>query len=270
MGKKSKRKVGQSQSPIEPELSLGCDQMEHLDGEQYSQYPVERNPRAYMSMRDYRNPPWVSAPSYMVPPQYAPHSHSQYASPSQPSTSPVEQAILDLTKLVGDVVEEQKKFNTQLNQRIYTVESSLNKKLDVLQSDLDQKIDILQQSISKLTNQHVHPKEESPEKVCMSDTMVEEQCQHDLLEGLIENFAEHYEGLSKSSAIGVAVCPWEKNSSMLNEEGSGKNVVEEHQEHNLHLPSTDPVYTVYIMAAAHSTPEALAPKVESIPSALPV
>ena len=36
--------------------SLNCDQME--EGEQYSEYSVERNPRAYMLMRDYRNLPW--------------------------------------------------------------------------------------------------------------------------------------------------------------------------------------------------------------------
>ena len=63
-----------------------------------SQQPVERNPNEYMSMRDYRNPPWVSAPSYMVPPQYAPPPHPQ-------STSPMEEGILDLTKLVGNFVE---------------------------------------------------------------------------------------------------------------------------------------------------------------------
>ena len=34
---------------------IDCDQME--EGEQYSEYLVERNPRAYMSMRDYRNLP---------------------------------------------------------------------------------------------------------------------------------------------------------------------------------------------------------------------
>ena len=39
-------------------VGLNCDQMEHLEGEQYSQYPMERNLRAYMSMRDYRNLPW--------------------------------------------------------------------------------------------------------------------------------------------------------------------------------------------------------------------
>ena len=41
---------------IECSVGLNCDQME--EGEQYSEYLVERNPRAYMSMRDYRNLPW--------------------------------------------------------------------------------------------------------------------------------------------------------------------------------------------------------------------
>ena len=171
-------------------VGLNTDQME--EGEQYSEYSVERNSRAYMSMRDYRSLPWhnqqplernpntyrsmkdyrnqwMGAPLCSVSPtnapfdntynpswgnhtnssweprpsQYAPPPHPQYASLSQPQPPqpifPVEQAILDLTKLVGDVVEEQKKFNAQLSQRICTVESSLNKKLDVLQSDLDQK-----------------------------------------------------------------------------------------------------------------------------------
>ena len=130
--------------------------MEHLEGEQYSQYPVDRNLRAYMpmreyrhlpwqnqqpvernqnpsrSMRDYRNPPWMSAPFCSVSPtnaplgstykpswgnhlnhsceQCAPPASSQYTSSPQPQppqpTSPVEQAILNLTKLVGDVTED--------------------------------------------------------------------------------------------------------------------------------------------------------------------
>ena len=37
---------------IECSVGLNCDQME--EGEQYSEYLVERNPRAYMSLRDYR------------------------------------------------------------------------------------------------------------------------------------------------------------------------------------------------------------------------
>ena len=100
-----------------------------------NQQPLGRNPTTYRSMKDYRNQ-WMSAPLYSVPPTYAPPPHPQYASLSQPQPpqpiSLVEQAILDFTKLVGDVVEGQKKFNSQLSQRICTVESSLNKRLDVL------------------------------------------------------------------------------------------------------------------------------------------
>ena len=75
--------------PQEHRLNLNTDQME--EGEQYSEYSMERNHGAYMSirdyrhlpwknqkaverntnpsrsMRDYRSPPWMSAPSYMVP-----------------------------------------------------------------------------------------------------------------------------------------------------------------------------------------------------------
>ena len=82
-------------------FGLNCGPMEYLEGEQHYQYPVERNPRTCISMRDYRNPPWVSAPSYMVPPQYAPPPHPQ-------PTSPMEEAILNLTKLVGNFVEVQR------------------------------------------------------------------------------------------------------------------------------------------------------------------
>ena len=128
-------------------------------------------------------------------------------------------------------------MNVQDNQEIDTVESSLNKELDGFQSEIDQKFENLQLSISRLASQqHVHQEEESPEKVCLSDTMVEEQCQQELQKGLMENFAEYSEGLSESSAISVVVCPWEKNSPMLNEESSGKDVVEEPQEHNYTCP----------------------------------
>ena len=91
---------------------LELNQVEHLEGEQYSQYPMEGNSRGYMSMRDYRDQ-WMSAPSYMVPPKYASLSQPQ---PPQP-ISPVEQAILDLTKLVGDAVEEQKKIQCPIEQK---------------------------------------------------------------------------------------------------------------------------------------------------------
>ena len=101
----------------------------------------------------------MSAPSYMVPPQYA--SFSQLQPPQ--SISPVEQAILDLTKLVGDAVGEQKKFNAQLSQKIYTVENPLEQTLDGFQSELGQRFESLQCSISKLAQQPYHKGEENPE-----------------------------------------------------------------------------------------------------------
>ena len=45
----------------------------------------------------------------------------------------MEQAILNLSKVVGNFVEEQKGTNVQLAQRIDTVENTLNKKIDNLQ-----------------------------------------------------------------------------------------------------------------------------------------
>ena len=155
--------------------------MEHLEGEQYSQYTMERNPVAYISMRDYRNLPWqnqqplginpnpsrsmrdyrnqwMSAPVYSVPSTYAPHASPHFTSTPQPPqppqpTSPIEQAILNLTKLVGDFMGEQKTINAQLSQKICTTENNANKRIDGLQSEMEQKFDNLQYSISRLTNQ---------------------------------------------------------------------------------------------------------------------
>ena len=120
-----------------------------------SQPPVERNPRAYMSMRDYRNQ-WMGTPSYSVTPTYAPPPHPQYASWSQPQPpqpiSPIEQEILDLTKLVGDAVVEQKEFNAQLSEKIHTEENSLNQRLDGLNNDFEHEWDNLQYSIEDLVD----------------------------------------------------------------------------------------------------------------------
>ena len=62
----------------------------------------------------------------------------------------MEQAILNLSKVVGNFVEEQKGINVQLAQRIDTVENTLNKRIDGLESILNQKIDNLQYSITKI------------------------------------------------------------------------------------------------------------------------
>ena len=120
-------------------------------------------------------------------------------------------------------MEEQKKFNAQLSKKNHTGENSLNQKVDGLQSEIDKKFDNLQsgidkkfdnlqESISRLSNQHVHQEKESQEEEFLSDTMVEEQCQQQLL--------------LESSDIGAVVYPWEKKeaiSPLLTEEA-----VEEH------------------------------------------
>ena len=241
-------------------VGLNCDQME--EGEQYSEYPVERN-RAYMSMRDYINHPgksqqpvernpneygsmrdyrnqWLSSPYGSTynhssgnhtnspweprPPQYAhpepPYYASTPESPQPPqSIRPFEQAILDLTRIVDDFVAENKGINAHSNQRIVTVEDNLNKKLDGLKNDFEQKWDNLQDSIENLINQQQCP----PEEECQSDTMVEEQCQQQPHQGLIEDFIEMSEGLSGSSNTCV-VFPREKKEEILpfmTEESSG-------------------------------------------------
>ena len=102
----------------------------------------------------------MSASSYMVPPQYTSTPHP----PQQPQLiSPVEQAILDLTKLVGNFVEAQRTINAQLSQKIDTLENNVNKRIDGLQSEMEQKLDNLQYSISKLANQLGHQDEDNPE-----------------------------------------------------------------------------------------------------------
>ena len=59
---------------------------------------------------------------------------------------------MNLNKVVGDFVGDQKSINSQLSQRIDSVENTLNKRMDEMQNDLSQKIDNIQYSISRLTN----------------------------------------------------------------------------------------------------------------------
>ena len=174
----------------------------------------------------------------------------------------MEQAILNLTKLVGDFMEEQKTINAQLSHKINTMENIVDKRIDGLQSEMehkfdnmqtgiDQKFDNLQKSISRLVHQHVHQEKDSQEEKCLSDTTVEEQCQQQLL----------FESLD----IGSVVYPWEKKeaiSPLLAEEA-----VEEHQEHNLPLPPIDLVY-ILPTPEAHSNPET--PTTKDTPSTLSV
>ena len=124
---------------------------------------------------------------------------------------------------------EQKGINAHSNQRIVTVEDNLNKKLDGLKNDFEHKWDNLQDSIENLIDQQQCPQEEE----CQSDTIAEEQYQQQPHQGLIEDFIELSEGLSKSLDMCAVVFPREKKKEILpfiTEEGSGKEIVEEPQE----------------------------------------
>ena len=120
---------------------------------QYKPQPKTPYGNTYNSnWKNHPNLSWKPNPPADVPPG----AKQQFGSSSQPqpppSSSHIEQAILNLSKVVGNFVEEQKGINVQLVQRIDTVESTLNKRIDGLESNLNQKIDNQQYSITKINN----------------------------------------------------------------------------------------------------------------------
>ena len=264
---------------------LNCEKMEHPYGEQYSQ---EGNHRAYMTMRDYRNLPyqwqnqqpwernpnpprsmreyrdqWMSAPVYSVPSTYPPppqYDHPEppfYASTPQspqsqqpPPLSLVEQAILDLTRIVNDFVEENKKINAH---SIVTVEDNLNKEIDGLKDDFEHKWDNLQDSIEDLIDQQQCPpeeenlEEESQEDECLTETILVEQAQLQPQEELKMESVEAPEELHDTPESGDTFWPWKKEeqtSALISEEESQEEeclsdtmVGEQCQQHLLLEPS---------------------------------
>ena len=204
-----------------------------------NQQPLGRNPNPNRSMRDYRDQ-WMSSPygsSYNHswgnhtnssweprPPQYdhpePPFYASTPQSPQSPqppqSIPPFEQAILDLTRIVDDFMEENKEINAH---SIVTVEDNLNKKIDGLKDDFEHKWDNLQDSIEDLIDQQQCP----PEEECQSGTMVEEPCLQQPQEILVENF---------EPSVGAAICLWEEKEATfpLTEKSSRHETVEGSQE----------------------------------------
>ncbi|RVW44008.1 Retrovirus-related Pol polyprotein from transposon 17.6 [Vitis vinifera] len=77
--------------------------------------------------------------------------YQQSDPPSQQSSS-IEQAIANLSKVMGDFIEKQEATNARVDQKIDRVESMLNKRMDGMQNDMNQKFDNIQYSISRLTN----------------------------------------------------------------------------------------------------------------------
>ena len=87
-------------------------------------------------------------PAYIPPAKQQQITSTSTAQQMLPLSSPVEQAILNLSKVVGTFVEEQKVLNVQTSQKIEAVESSLNRKLDNMHFE-----------ISKLSNQQLQSSE---------------------------------------------------------------------------------------------------------------
>ncbi|RVX10776.1 Transposon Ty3-I Gag-Pol polyprotein [Vitis vinifera] len=98
------------------------------------------------------NSSWRNHPNFAWKPRPNPYQSPAQSSQQSQGQSSVEQALISLSKVMGDFVSEQKSINSQLNQKIDNVESTLNKKIDGMYNELSQKIDNIQYSISRLTN----------------------------------------------------------------------------------------------------------------------
>ena len=104
-------------------------------------------------------------PAYIPSAEKQQFSSTSTAQQMSPLSSPVEQSILNLSKVVGTFVEEQKVLNVQTSQKIEAVESSLSRKLDNMHSE-----------ISKLSNQQLQSSEKgkAPFQGQQYQTMVNE------------------------------------------------------------------------------------------------
>nr|CAN76775.1 hypothetical protein VITISV_021525 [Vitis vinifera] len=145
-----------SLTPLLPMPCSICRSYEHLVDE-CPTIPAERE--MFGDCNTY-NSNWTDHPKFSwkpQPPQYKQHVQAL------PQASSLEQAMVNLSKFVGDFVGAQKAINAQLNQRIDRVESTLNKMMDGMQNDISQKFDNIQYSISRLTNLNtMQEKENSP------------------------------------------------------------------------------------------------------------
>ena len=278
----------QWQQPVERNPSEYMSMRDYRNLELQNQQPVGRNPNPNMSLREYRDK-WMSAPVYSVPSTYPPppqYDHTEppfYASTPQSqqplSLSPVEQAVLDLGKVVNTNAEDQKVLNDQTNQRIAAFESSVNRNLSNIYA-----------AISRLSNQFVHQKEEnleeeSQEEESLTETVLVEQAQ---LQPQEELKVESLEAPEELQDAPVNFWPWTKEeeiTALLTEKSSGHEGTQEPiiqpkpQPNPIGLdtiataqatknplpaaPSTDQVYILPASQSQHNTPAA--PKAKSNP-----
>nr|CAN81248.1 hypothetical protein VITISV_013144 [Vitis vinifera] len=115
-----------SQTPLLPMPCSICRSYEHMVDE-CPTIPTERE--MFGDCNTY-NSNWRDHPKFSwkpQPPQYKQHVQAL------PQASSLEQAMVNLSKFMGDLVGAQKSINAQLNQRIDSVESSLIKRMDEVQ-----------------------------------------------------------------------------------------------------------------------------------------
>ncbi|RVW87720.1 hypothetical protein CK203_043965 [Vitis vinifera] len=157
-----------SQTPLLPMPCAICLSYEHLVDE-CPTIPAERE--MFGDCNTY-NSNWRDHPNFSwkpQPPQYKQHVQAL------PQASILEQAMVNLSKFVGDFIGKQEAINAQINQRIDRVESTLNKRMDEMQNDLSQKLDILQDSISRLANLNtMQEKENSPSQPYQNSMSIHE------------------------------------------------------------------------------------------------
>ena len=104
-------------------------------------------------------------------------ANNSWVSPQQVSL--VEQAVVNLSKILGDFIGDQKNINTQINQRIDHMDTSFNKKFDSLLTNLTQKINNRQLAISKLTSMQIEQEKgkfsSQPQKIQVEPMKLERQ-----------------------------------------------------------------------------------------------
>ena len=84
---------------------------------------------------------------------------------------------MNLSKVVGNYMEEQKTINANINQRIEKVERSMDKRIEGLHKILNQNIDTIQSFINRLNNQpHALEKRRFPSQTLPNPKGVHELC----------------------------------------------------------------------------------------------
>ncbi|KAL6336075.1 hypothetical protein AAG906_010347 [Vitis piasezkii] len=157
-----------SQTPLQAMPCAICLSYEHLVDE-CPTIPAERE--MFGDCNTY-NSNWRDHPNFSWKPQ-----PPQYQQPAQApqQASILEQAIVNLSKIVGDFVGAQEAINAQVNQRIDRIESTLNKRMDEMQNDMNQKFDNLQDSISRFANLNtVQEKENFPSQPYQNSMSIHE------------------------------------------------------------------------------------------------